>query len=249
MGDPRKPRKKYKGPNHPWNKSRIEDEKVLIKEYSLKNKKDIWKMDSMIRRFSDLAKYLMASAGPQIEKEKEELLAKLVKLGLLDESHNLNDVLSLDVRDILERRLQTQMYKKGLARSMKQARQFIVHKHVIVKGKVISAPSYILTTDEEMNLGFKLNSSLADPEHIERQIISRSESEKAVPEEEKKETEGKKEKKEKKKEKKGKAETKKAEKSGSDREKKEESKEESREKKEKETKLEKSESKTEESKE
>ncbi len=185
MGDPRKTRKKYKGPNHPWNKDRIEVEKELVKEYGLRNKKEIWKMDSMMKNFSDQAKKLMASAGEQRDKEKQQLLAKLVKLGLIDATQNLNDILSMTVRDILERRLQTQLYKKNLARSMKQARQFIVHNHVIVDGKVITSPAYILTVKEEIALGFRDNSGLADPEHAERQIISKSESVKEESKEEK----------------------------------------------------------------
>jgi small subunit ribosomal protein S4 len=185
MGDPRKTRKKYSGPNHPWNKTRIEEESILVKEYGLKNKKEIWKMKSMMKNFSDQTKYLMASTGPQMDKEKQQLLAKLVKLGLIDATQNLNNILGLGVRDILERRLQTQLYKKGLARSMKQARQFITHEHVIVGGKVITSPSYLLTTQEEMALGFRNNSTLSDPEHVERQIISKTEAVKEAKEEKK----------------------------------------------------------------
>ena len=198
MGDPRKTRKKYKGPNHPWNKARIDEEKILVKEYGLKNKKEIWKMGSMVKNFSGQAKRLMAATGAQVDKEKQQLLAKLVKLGLIDATQNLNDILSLTVRDILERRLQTQLYKKSLARSMNQSRQFIIHGHVTVDGKLISAPSYILSTAEEMNLGFKDNSSLADPEHSERQINSKTEAVKEKEEgKEKKEKKPKKDKKDK----------------------------------------------------
>ncbi len=185
MGDPRKTRKKYKGPNHPWNKERLEEEKPLVKEYGLKNKKELWKMNSMMKNFSSQAKSLMASTGPQADKEKQQLLAKLVKLGLIDATQNLNDILSLTVRDILERRLQTQLYKKNLSRSMKQARQFITHDHVLVGGKVITSPAYILTVQEETALGFRDNSGLANPEHVERQIISKSESVKKEVKEEK----------------------------------------------------------------
>jgi small subunit ribosomal protein S4 len=185
MGDPRKTRKKYKGPNHPWNKARIEEERVLKKEYGLKNKKEIWKMNSLMKDFSDQAKFLMASTGPQVDKEKQQLLAKLVKLGLIDATQNLNDILSLGIRNVLERRLQTQLYKKSLARSMKQARQFITHEHVTVGGKVITSPSYMLTVQEEAALGFRDNSHLADPEHVERQIISKAEAAKEKKEEDK----------------------------------------------------------------
>ena len=45
MGDPRKTRKKYDTPQHPWQKERMDQESVFLKEYGLKNKKEIWKMN------------------------------------------------------------------------------------------------------------------------------------------------------------------------------------------------------------
>ena len=41
MGSPKKQRKKYSKPSHPWQKARIEEEKALKKEYSFKNKKEL----------------------------------------------------------------------------------------------------------------------------------------------------------------------------------------------------------------
>ena len=63
MGDPRRLKKKYNTPQHPWQKTRIETEAVLRKEYGLKNKKEIWKMATQFKNFSDQAKRLIAASG------------------------------------------------------------------------------------------------------------------------------------------------------------------------------------------
>ncbi|MCX8147636.1 MAG: 30S ribosomal protein S4, partial [Candidatus Woesearchaeota archaeon] len=82
----------------------------------------------MLKNFKDQAKNLIALSTPQAEKEKRQLIDKLKRYGLLKEDvQTLDPILDITLRDILERRLQTQVYKKGLARSINQARQFIVH--------------------------------------------------------------------------------------------------------------------------
>ena len=163
MGDPIKIRKKYQTPRHPWQKARIEEEKIIIKEYGMKNKKEIWKMESRLRDFADRAKKLITAKTAQAEKERIELLSKLRSLGLISAEAGLDDILGLTLRHILERRLQTQVYKKNLARSMGQARQFIVHNHVLVGDKKINSPSYIVSVKEEGLVSFSNRSSLNDP--------------------------------------------------------------------------------------
>lgn len=169
MGDPKKVRKKYSTPIHPWQKLRIEDEKQLIEEYGLKNKKEIWKITSKVKGFSRQAKSLIARTTPQGEKERTQLIQRLNRLGLLSGEANLDDVLGLEVKDLMERRLQTMVYRKGLAKSPKQARQFIVHQHIMVDGKKITMPNYLVKMGEEHTISFAPNSQLTDPEHPERE--------------------------------------------------------------------------------
>jgi len=185
MGSPRRLRAKYSGPGHPWQKSRIEQEKALKKEYGLKNKTEIWIHDSRLKNFAKQAKRLVAATSEQAEKEKKQLLDKLASLGLLQPGATTEDVLSLTIKDILERRLQTIMCRKGLARSMRQARQYISHGHVTISGKVIKSPSYIVKTAEEGTLAFVERSALAKPEHPERAMPEKKEEK---PEAEKKKT-------------------------------------------------------------
>ena len=95
-------------------------------------------------------------------------MQKIRSLGLIGENATIDDVLGLEVRSILDRRLQTIVYKKGLARSIKQARQFITHGHIMVNGKVITSPGYLVKIDEEQFIEFKPTSPLARIDHPER---------------------------------------------------------------------------------
>lgn len=149
MGDPRRIRKKYQKPRHPWQADRIDAEKKILREYGLKNKKEIWRVETILRNYRRQARNLLALRGEEIERKETELLQSLRRLGLLKEDATLDDVLALKTRDILDRRLQTIVYKKGLANTIKHARQLIVHGHVAVKGGKVTAPSYMVKADEE----------------------------------------------------------------------------------------------------
>lgn len=191
MGDPKHSHKSYQKPTHPWQKERIISEQELSREYGVKNKRELWKMQAFLRNFGDQAKKLIAATGDQSEKERKQLMARLLKYGLVDASATLDAVLSLTIRDIMERRLQTQVYKKGLARTPNQARQFITHCHVMVAGTMVTSPSYLVLVSEETQIEIVPQSALVDPEHPERKIVSESqvkkEMEEAAPEEKKKE--------------------------------------------------------------
>ena len=170
MGDPSKLRKKYEAPFKPWEAARIEEEKQIIKDYGLVNKREIWKMLSLQRRFRREAKKLIASHTPQADIEKKHLLSKVQSLGLISQTALFEDILGLTLNNILERRLQTQLVRKNFARTVKQARQFITHKHIMIGGKKITSPSYLVSVKEESILNFYPGSALSNPDHIERQI-------------------------------------------------------------------------------
>mgnify|MGYP001190686890 CR=1 FL=1 len=179
MGDPKKHRKKYSNPVTPWNKERIEVEKELVREYQLKNKKEIYKAHSLLRKYFSQSKKLITSRTKQGEIEKEQLLNKLTSLGLLKPGSQLSNVLSISINDLLERRLQTIVFRKKLSKSMKQARQFITHYHIIVSGKKITSPSYLVSKKEEDMITFSQSSKLSDSNHVER-IIKEISPEKAA---------------------------------------------------------------------
>ncbi|HDH41047.1 MAG TPA: 30S ribosomal protein S4 [Candidatus Altiarchaeales archaeon] len=151
MGDPRKQRRKYEKPQHPWKAERITQESELCKKYGLKNKREIWKAKSIIGRFRQQARKLLGSSGEEAEKGKKELLDKLNRLGII-ESRSIEDVLGLSVEDLLERRMQTMVYRKGFANTIKQARQLVVHGHILIGDNIVNVPGYIVPKDEEDKL-------------------------------------------------------------------------------------------------
>ena len=178
MGHPKKQRKKYSGPTHPWQADRLKREAVLMKEYGLKNKKELWKMGSTLRNFKKQAKSLISRTDEQSRTEINLLLQKLYKLGLLESGAKIENVLDLDIRNILNRRLQSLALKKSLARSTKQARQFIVHEHIFVADKKIDSPSYLVKRNEEDKITFGPLSSFASLDHPERAPLDKKESSK-----------------------------------------------------------------------
>lgn len=149
MGDPKKQKKAYKTPFHPWEKERIDVEKSLSREYGLKNKKEIWRVNSQLANFKAQAKKCAAATTEQLQKEKTQLIKRLQRLGLLGAEAGLDDVLGLTVDDIMQRRLQTLVVKQKLATTVKQARQFIVHGHITLDGKKVTVPSVLVTKDLE----------------------------------------------------------------------------------------------------
>lgn len=168
MGSPRRQRKKFSKPSHPWQKERILAEKDIRKSYGLRRKYEIWKMNTLLKGFTKQAKNLITTTGPQSEKETSQLLTKLSSLGLIGADAKLENVLGLTLKDVMERRLQTLVFKKHLARSMKQARQLIVHQHISIEGKKITAPSYLVPLSQETVIQFAQGSSLLDESHPER---------------------------------------------------------------------------------
>jgi len=147
-------RKKYSTPTHPWQKDRMDAEDRLLRRYGLRRKQEIWRAETLLRNFRRQARRLLTLSGPQAELETKQLLERLKKLGLLKEGAKLEDVLGLTVEDLLERRLQTLVFKRGLARTPRQARQLVVHGHVRVGDRKVTAPSYLVPVDEESEISF-----------------------------------------------------------------------------------------------
>ena len=147
----RKLRSKIKKPRTPWDKERIDKERQLMKTYGLRRKKEIWKAESTLRSFRRRARDLAAKKDKIQEKI---LLDKLQKLGLLNKDATLDDVLSLTIEKLLDRRLQTFVLKNNLANTSKQARQLITHGHISVDDRKIVYPGFNVTQDLEKKISF-----------------------------------------------------------------------------------------------
>lgn len=149
----RRIKRKYKRPKTPFDKARIEEEKELRKAYGLRRKREIWRAEALLRKYRRLARRLSAKKDRAMERI---LIQKLSKMGLLRANANLDDVLSLTVKDFLERRLQTIIFRKGLANTPKHARQLIVHGKVRIGGRRVVYPSRIVDREEEKKIEVKI---------------------------------------------------------------------------------------------
>lgn len=162
-------KKQYQTPSHPWQADRIAEEAILTKKYGLKNKKEIWRASSKLRNWRQQARQLVALPEDERAKVGATLFASLKKLGFLNEKSNIDDILGLKIEQVLDNRLQTKVFQKGLASTVNQARQLIVHKKVLVDGDVVNAPSYAVTVSNELSLvpGFKLvKPKVAEPVEV-----------------------------------------------------------------------------------
>ncbi|MBN1539793.1 MAG: 30S ribosomal protein S4 [Candidatus Thermoplasmatota archaeon] len=168
MGDPRRLKKKFETPSHPWQGERIKEEKELLIKYGLKNKKEVWKVQSQLRNLREQARILQASIrteNMQAVKEGDLLIKKCNRLGFLGEGASLVDVLSIQIDTLLSRRLQTLVYTKGLAGTPKQARQMITHGHIILKGRRVNIPGLMVARIDERFIEYDPNSPFAFEEH------------------------------------------------------------------------------------
>ncbi|MEG3056835.1 MAG: 30S ribosomal protein S4 [Methanoculleus sp.] len=179
MGYPGKNYKQYATPKRRFEKTRLEDEKRLIIDYGLRNKREVWKAQSVLRNARTAARELVAlrSAGTnpeEYEKKREQLINHLHRYGLVGEDADIGDILALKVEQQLDRRLQTLVLRKGLARSPKQARQFITHGHIAIAGRRVTVPSYRVERAEESEITYYGPSPLTNDVHPERARIARA---------------------------------------------------------------------------
>lgn len=172
MGDPRRQRRKYETPRFPWRTDILQSELKLLGQYGLRNKRELWRHKTTLSRFRELARSLLGMPTEQREKIEKQLLNRLTRLGILPDTAVLDDVLDLALEDLLERRLQTMVFSKGLAKSIYQARQLITHGHIAIAGKRVPSPSYIVLREEEAKLAYAQTSNLSKPDHPIRASIS-----------------------------------------------------------------------------
>ena len=183
-------RKKYLRPSHPWEKERIDAEDKLLHKYGLRRKEEIWRTETLLRNFRQQARQLLAASGPQAELESKQLLSHLRRLGLVGEGAILDDVLGLNIENLLERRLQTLIHRKGLAKTPEQARQIVLHGHIVIADKQVRVPSYLVPLEDESAIGYAEGSSFkmqpqpeapaAEPSTEEKAKVQPEETEKAA---------------------------------------------------------------------
>lgn len=154
----------YSVPRRPYEKERLDQELKIIGEYGLRNKREVWRVKLTLAKIRKVARTLLTldDKDPKRLFEGNALLRRLVRIGVLSEDKmKLDYVLGLRIEDFLERRLQTQVFKLGLAKSIHHARVLIRQRHIRVRRQVVNIPSFIVRLDSQKHIDFAINSSLA----------------------------------------------------------------------------------------
>ncbi|MEM4719426.1 MAG: 30S ribosomal protein S4 [Candidatus Pacearchaeota archaeon] len=141
---------KYSRPKKPFDSQRISEEKRIMQKFGLKNKKEIWKAEFQVKVIKRKAKKLITAS----EEEKKEFVNRLKEKGFKIE--NIVEALDLKTEDWLSRRLQTVVFNKGFAKTIKEARQLVTHKKIKVGDRVVNIPSYFVNKDEENKIKIKV---------------------------------------------------------------------------------------------
>lgn len=136
------------------------EELEFLGKYGLRNKREFWKMRTTLGNWRSIARKSRSLSKERAAEVQETLSKKLIRLGVVGPEARFEDVLSLTVEDLLKRRLQTIVFEKGFAKTIYQARQFIVHGHIQVVGKKIDSPSYIVKKEEEDFISYAPSSPL-----------------------------------------------------------------------------------------
>jgi small subunit ribosomal protein S4 len=172
VGDPKKQRKKYDTPRFAWRKDILQEELKLLGQYGLRNKHELWRHKTMLSKVRGIARSLIGKTAEERAKMENELLTRLKKLGVLQETAALDNVLDLTIEDLLERRLQTIVFRKGLTRTIYQSRQLVTHEHVTIGNRRVTVPSYIVSKEEEQQIAYAPASALANQAHPMRRALT-----------------------------------------------------------------------------
>ena len=166
MGDPKYPRKVWRKPKRPLNYELKMEELKILGTFGLRTKRELWKTHTELSRVRHQARSLLA-LRQEVREEKEPILMKsLARIGLVSGDATLDDVLNLNANDLLSRRLQTIVTKKLGFKTPYQARQAVIHGHIMIGDRKVNIPSYTVTVEEEGSIHFSPESKI--PEVLEK---------------------------------------------------------------------------------
>jgi small subunit ribosomal protein S4 len=152
MGDPKRIRRKFDKTKAMWSKERIESEHALKEKYGLKNLRELWTAGTEVSRIRRNVRKVLS--GASTEKEGKEITERLIRYNLVKHGATLDDLLGVTQEAILERRLQSIVFKKGLGRTAKQSRQLISHGFISINGRQVKSPGYMVTASEEPHINY-----------------------------------------------------------------------------------------------
>ena len=180
--------KTYVTPRRPFEKERLDQELKLIGEFGLKNKREVWRVKYTLAKIRKAARELLTLDEKDARRlfEGNALLRRLVRVGVLEENRmKLDYVLGLRVEDFMERRLQTQVFKHGLAKSIHHARVLIRQRHIRVRKQVVNIPSFVVRLDSEKHIDFSMKSPFGGgrPGRVKRKNMKKKSKKADEPEE------------------------------------------------------------------
>jgi len=155
--------KKSRAPRRPFEKERLDAELKMIGLYGLKNKKEIWRVRLALAKIRSTARTLLTKdeKDPSRIFEGQALMRRMIRYGILDEDkQRLDYVLSLSIENFMDRRLQTLVFKRALAKSIHHARVLIRQRHIRVGRQIVNVPSFMVRVESEPHLEFALNSPM-----------------------------------------------------------------------------------------
>jgi len=168
MGGPRKQKKQYITPGHPWQKDRLVEELRLMGQYGLRSKRELWRIRTQLANYRAQARRFLALPEEEMQQRLSHMVHRLGGLGVMRTDGTIDDILRLRTEDFLRRRLQSVVYSKGLAITPYHARQLITHGHIAVQGRKMTIPGYLVPQEEEEFLTYAPSSPLMNELHPSR---------------------------------------------------------------------------------
>ena len=120
-------------------------------------------IDKKSNRQSKRANKKISEYGLQLrEKQKAKFIYGVLEKpfhNYYEKADRMKGMTGANLMTILESRLDNVVFRLGLARTRKEARQIVDHKHVLVNGKCVNIPSYLVKAGETIEIKENAKSS------------------------------------------------------------------------------------------
>ena len=120
-------------------------------------------IDKKSNRESKRANKKISEYGLQLrEKQKAKFIYGVLEKpfhNYYEKADRMKGMTGANLMTILESRLDNVVFRLGLARTRKEARQIVGHKHVLVNGKCVNIPSYLVKAGDTIEIKENAKSS------------------------------------------------------------------------------------------
>ena len=120
-------------------------------------------IDKKSNRQSKRANKKMSEYGLQLrEKQKAKFIYGVLEKpfhNYYEKADRMKGMTGANLMTILESRLDNVVFRLGLARTRKESRQIVDHKHVLVNGKCVNIPSYLVKAGDTIEIKENAKSS------------------------------------------------------------------------------------------